>query len=184
MIYAIYATLLLVAVATAVACAWVDGWNRGYDRALNALRLEVPASIADDVSRRVEAAFTALAQAAPAPASGGVEPVPMELVCPACEFPHHDEAEWATRPHKTHLCCNCGHEWRPFPYPTVGVAALSLPNGLGEPVAWRLRQLHHEIDGPITDWWLTATEPKPSGKHRYEIQPLYALSASKGGGDE
>lgn len=31
MIHAISATVFLVAVATAVACAWVDGWNRGYE---------------------------------------------------------------------------------------------------------------------------------------------------------
>lgn len=48
---------------------------------------------------------------------------PLILLCPVCEVAHVDRAEWATRPHKTHLCENCGHEWRPFEVPTVGVAA-------------------------------------------------------------
>ena len=49
-------------------------------------------------------------------------PKPMILHCPECHVQHLDEGEWATRPHKTHQCQNCKHEWRPFPYPTVGVA--------------------------------------------------------------
>lgn len=47
---------------------------------------------------------------------------PLILLCPECEVSHIDRAEWAERPHKTHLCENCGHEWRPFEVPTVGVA--------------------------------------------------------------
>lgn len=48
-------------------------------------------------------------------------PVPMQLLCPRCGAIHLDEGEWATRPHKTHQCQSCKHEWRPFEYPTVGV---------------------------------------------------------------
>lgn len=47
-------------------------------------------------------------------------PVPMTLDCPKCNQRHVDEGEWATRPHKTHQCQHCSHEWRPFPYATVG----------------------------------------------------------------
>lgn len=47
------------------------------------------------------------------------------LHCPKCGAQHVDEGEWATRPHKTHLCAACGHEWRPKGTPTVGVRALS-----------------------------------------------------------
>lgn len=49
-------------------------------------------------------------------------PIPLVLYCPVCGAPHVDEGEWATTPHKTHQCQSCRHEWRPFTYPTVGVA--------------------------------------------------------------
>lgn len=49
------------------------------------------------------------------------EIVTLSLWCPDCGQPHVDEGEWETRPHKTHQCQACGHEWRPFDYPTVGV---------------------------------------------------------------
>lgn len=50
-------------------------------------------------------------------------PVPVTIFCPNCALPHVDEGEWATtRHHKTHQCQGCGHEWRPFPFATVGVA--------------------------------------------------------------
>ena len=50
------------------------------------------------------------------------EPVQLELDCPKCDRQHIDEGEWATRPHKTHQCQSCGHEWKPFDYETVGVS--------------------------------------------------------------
>lgn len=50
------------------------------------------------------------------------EAVPVTIFCPVCAVPHVDEGEWATtRKHKTHQCQGCGHEWRPFPFATVGV---------------------------------------------------------------
>lgn len=55
-------------------------------------------------------------------ALAGGEPVPRVLTCPKCGAGHEDTGEWATRPHKTHLCLLCAHEWRPFNYPTVGIA--------------------------------------------------------------
>lgn len=48
-------------------------------------------------------------------------PAPFELFCPECGNQHIDRDEWATRPHKTHLCEWCFHEWRPFEFATVGV---------------------------------------------------------------
>lgn len=58
----------------------------------------------------------------------GVEltPVPIRIIlhCPSCDEGHVDEGEWETRPHKTHQCQLCGHEWRPSNHPTVGVATL------------------------------------------------------------
>jgi hypothetical protein len=53
--------------------------------------------------------------------------------CPSCGKLHVDRGEWATKPHKTHLCVDdphsapekgCGTRWRPSEYPTVGVATL------------------------------------------------------------
>jgi hypothetical protein len=58
---------------------------------------------------------------------GALPPKPVQLFCPQCGVLHLDEGEWATRPHKTHQCQSCKHEWRPFPYPTVGVAEVSAP---------------------------------------------------------
>ena len=49
------------------------------------------------------------------------------LHCPKCRTQHIDGFDaasginWATRQHCTHLCEGCGHEWRPFEYPTIGV---------------------------------------------------------------
>lgn len=52
-------------------------------------------------------------------------PIPMMLYCPDCHHPHHDEGEWAVRPHKTHLCWACKAEWRPANVATVGVKYLT-----------------------------------------------------------
>lgn len=54
-------------------------------------------------------------------------PIPWTLYCPECGEMHIDEGEWATRPHKTHQCQKCKHEWRPFSVPTVGVAPATEP---------------------------------------------------------
>ncbi len=50
-------------------------------------------------------------------------PISMVLHCPECAHPHVDLGEWATKPHRIHLCASCGHEWRPSFYCTVGVPA-------------------------------------------------------------
>ena len=52
-------------------------------------------------------------------------PLDMVLHCPKCHAQHIDRNEWATRPHKTHLCEHCGNLWRPCQQPTCGVEALS-----------------------------------------------------------
>lgn len=51
-------------------------------------------------------------------------PVPMRLRCPACNSLHVDEGEFATKPHHTHACQNCGEVWRPAVIATVGVQFL------------------------------------------------------------
>ncbi len=43
------------------------------------------------------------------------------LYCPKCHKQHIDENEWYTKPHKTHQCQFCTHEWRPYDFYTVGV---------------------------------------------------------------
>jgi spore photoproduct lyase len=50
------------------------------------------------------------------------QPVRVNINCPDCGAQHIDEGEWATRPHRTHQCQLCGRDWRPFDYPTIGVA--------------------------------------------------------------
>lgn len=59
----------------------------------------------------------------------GVEraPIPFILYCPRCHAQHVDEGEWATRPHRTHLCASCGAEWRPCALATVGVREIERP---------------------------------------------------------
>jgi hypothetical protein len=47
------------------------------------------------------------------------------LFCPECCAQHIDRGEWATKPHRTHLCEVCGHKWRPSEYATVGVYSVS-----------------------------------------------------------
>lgn len=64
----------------------------------------------------------------PSAPAGAPEPVPMHLECPKCGTVHVDTwddagTDWAVRPHKTHLCLHCGNLWKPFEFPTVGVAA-------------------------------------------------------------
>jgi hypothetical protein len=82
---------------------------------------------------------------AEARAPGAVpEPIDMVLHCPACGLQHIDAPEdereetireggeaigsvivgWDNPPHRSHLCHDCGHVWRPADVPTNGVAAV------------------------------------------------------------
>lgn len=51
-------------------------------------------------------------------------PIPMRLHCPGCLTLHIDEGEFATKPHTSHACQNCGLVWRPAVCDTVGVRFL------------------------------------------------------------
>jgi hypothetical protein len=51
-------------------------------------------------------------------------PVSMRLPCPSCHQLHIDDGEYATKPHHTHACQNCGHVWRPATICTIGVRFL------------------------------------------------------------
>lgn len=52
------------------------------------------------------------------------EPIPMRLPCPSCGALHIDAGEFATKPHHTHACQECGMVWRPAVVATVGVRFL------------------------------------------------------------
>lgn len=60
----------------------------------------------------------------PAAESPPPEPIPMLIHCPMCNERHIDEGPFATKPHHTHACQECGHVWRPAIVPTVGVRFL------------------------------------------------------------
>jgi hypothetical protein len=60
-----------------------------------------------------------------------IAPERMVLFCPDCRSQHEDLGEWAERPHRTHRCLFCEHEWKPLPFTTVGVAT---PAGQDEDV--------------------------------------------------
>jgi predicted RNA-binding Zn-ribbon protein involved in translation (DUF1610 family) len=51
-------------------------------------------------------------------------PIPMLLGCPGCGKRHVDRGEYATKPHHTHACQECGMCWRPAIVATVGVRFL------------------------------------------------------------
>lgn len=61
-------------------------------------------------------------------------PIPMRLHCPECKTLHIDEGEFATKPHHTHACQECGAVWRPARVATVGVRFLpGFKNGEAAP---------------------------------------------------
>ncbi len=51
-------------------------------------------------------------------------PIECILHCPECHERHVDVDEFATKPHHTHACQNCGFVWRPAVVNTVGVRFL------------------------------------------------------------
>jgi hypothetical protein len=56
--------------------------------------------------------------------TGAQVSIPMRLTCPACNTLHIDEGEFATKPHHTHACQECGNVWRPAIVATTGVMFL------------------------------------------------------------
>lgn len=61
--------------------------------------------------------------------AGIVRPIDMVLHCTACGHQHIDtptasDPGWTNPPHKSHLCSECGHIWRPADVTTNGVQAL------------------------------------------------------------
>jgi hypothetical protein len=64
----------------------------------------------------------AIVDAAAENAQGATEPEPMVLFCPVCKTQYPDTEDWATKPHRKHLCLWCGHIWKPHEHATVGIA--------------------------------------------------------------
>ncbi len=56
-----------------------------------------------------------------------LKPIPMVLYCPYCLVQHIDDGEWATKPHRRHLCQNpeCGLRFIPAKVNTFGVRELT-----------------------------------------------------------
>lgn len=86
-------------------------------------------------------------------------PIPMLLTCPNCGARHIDHGEFATKPHRTHACQECGLCWRPAVVTTVGVQFL--PGFKDEAAAARGCQLPPSgwscsrgagHDGPCAAW--------------------------------
>lgn len=103
-------------------------------------------------------------------------PQPQEAVIPSethCQACGSEIQGW--------ICQGCGLPFRESDGRLiVDVAAMSTREAeapVSEAVAWRIRQLHHEIDGPITGWQYCDRLPPVSDRHRWEIQPLYTHPA-------
>ena len=70
------------------------------------------------------ATFDLAISAPPAQSTPSNAPIPIILYCPECSERHIDVGEFATKPHHTHACQNCGLAWRPAIVDTVGVRFL------------------------------------------------------------
>lgn len=55
-------------------------------------------------------------------ALANLKPKPMFLYCPQCKYLHVDEGALAAKAHRVHECLKCSHKWKPFAYPTFGIA--------------------------------------------------------------
>ncbi len=52
----------------------------------------------------------------------GTAPIVSEILyCPQCRVRHIDAGEWKYKPHRKHLCLECGTVWQPRPFFTRGV---------------------------------------------------------------
>jgi hypothetical protein len=112
---------LIVSDGTPVRVAWESMCaiaRRGYAKAHEFMRER---DSARSRVRKLDAELAALRARAEKAEASEKAPVPMHLKCPVCGAKHIDRDEWATRPHRTHLCEWCRHEWRPCEYATVGV---------------------------------------------------------------
>lgn len=71
-------------------------------------------------------------------------PIDMLLFCPKCGEQHVDAPDdltldWTNPPHKSHLCHECGHVWRPCDKPTNGAAEIKTSGAKdGSPIPGQL----------------------------------------------
>lgn len=113
----------------------------------------------------------ALAAVAPALPASTAEPIDMVLFCPCCGLQHIDAAEpdlgssadgsgdvplWTNPPHRSHLCRNCGHVWRPADVPTNGVEAVKTKGRNDSPITTPLSvqttyilDRHYEVEATL-----------------------------------
>jgi len=92
-------------------------------------RSEVPVAMFDlaavmNAVNALLATFDLAISAPPAQSTPSNAPIPIILYCPECSERHIDVGEFATKPHHTHACQNCGLAWRPAIVDTVGVRFL------------------------------------------------------------
>lgn len=118
-------------------------------------------------------------------------PVPMILHCPACGLQHVDApeeslgrrfldpgaSEWTNPPHRSHLCQDCGHIWRPADVATEGVASINTKGSAdSEPIdpsaalaeATALRERLREAEGVLTP--LTRVVPSYTSHHADDMK--------------
>lgn len=114
------------------ACCATRPWNSNVwtppDKAAQLTALMSDAKKLDEVYG--SARFGANAKAVASDAA-----VDMILFCPNCGFQHVDAPDpathWTNPPHKSHLCHECAHVWRPADVTTNGVAEIHT-NGSGD----------------------------------------------------
>lgn len=112
------------------------------------------------------------------------QPVAVTIFCPECSLPHVDEGEWATtRRHKTHQCQGCGHEWRPFPFATVGVSHPTTPPA---PEAEKIIDRYEMADALLASGIAIGVSTWPDEQRRDALSladaALAALQAEQKGG--
>lgn len=82
---------------------------------------------------------------------------PVVLFCPSCELQHIDRGEWATRPHRQHLCEGCRNLWTPSAHPTVGVETINEVANLRADLE-RTRADRNRIGVKIRTEWMAKCE--------------------------
>lgn len=90
-------------------------------------------------------------------------PTPLWLTCPVCHTRHIDAHLFATKPHHTHACQNCGLTWRPAIVPTVGVHFLPGFRDVVDGVPAPLPNVPPQPD-PFAESCATAPAPKSKRK--------------------
>lgn len=129
-------------------------------------RIAVPVSIEDEEiyfdNGHARLIYKAVIDAAQP--SAGAEPVKVTIFCPRCSLPHVDEGEWATRQHKTHQCQGCSHEWRPFPFATVGITHPA-PVLMAETLEG-LQNLKHQLER------IAAEAPDDQPRYKNGVRPF------------